>query len=222
MNKTDKAESEHVEIEMLLPWYVTGKLARVDIERVETYLDQHPDARERVKLLHAERNETLMLNQSENTSPATSPGQLFDQIVGAKQSGQSQLSQWIGSRLSSPFAGWLQWVRAAAMLLIIVQAGVIYMLARNASDEQFREATESPGPVLQGTSLLVQFAENASLTEITALLQDLNMTIVEGPKAGGLFKLQIGFNNLAPEERNKRMNALSARKDLVLFVSPTH
>jgi hypothetical protein len=108
------------------------------------------------------------------------------------------------------------------MLLIMIQAGAIYMLARNPSDGQYREATESSGPVSQGTLLLVQFAENASLTDITALLQDLNMTIVDGPKAGGLFKLRIGLNNLTPEERNKRMNSLSARKDLVLFVSPTH
>lgn len=222
MNKTDKAESVNDEIELLLPWYITGKLTRADIVRVETYLDQYPDARKRMKLLHAERDETIMLNRSGNTKPATSPNQLLNQIVGAKQRGKSQLLQWIDGRLRTPFGGWRHWAGAAAMLLIMIQAGAIYMLARNPSDGQYREATESSGPVSQGTFLLVQFAENASLTDITALLQDLNMTIVDGPKAGGLFKLRIGLNNLTPEERNKRMNSLSARKDLVLFVSPTH
>ena len=129
MNKTDKARSVNDEIELLLPWYITGKLTRADIVRVETYLDQYPDARKRMKLLHAERDETIMLNRSGNTKPATSPNQLLNQIVGAKQRGKSQLLQWIDGRLRTPFGGWRHWAGAAAMLLIMIQAGAIYMLA---------------------------------------------------------------------------------------------
>ena len=41
---------EREEIEALLPWFVTGKLAEAERVRVELYLAEHPDVARQVAL----------------------------------------------------------------------------------------------------------------------------------------------------------------------------
>ena len=51
MSGQDSREREREEIEMLLPWYVTGRLDRADRARVEGYLARHPDVAAQLDLV---------------------------------------------------------------------------------------------------------------------------------------------------------------------------
>jgi len=50
---------EREEIEALLPWFVTGKLAEAERVRVELYLAEHPDVARQVALAREESVETI-------------------------------------------------------------------------------------------------------------------------------------------------------------------
>src|SRR5262245_62093995 len=64
MSDTPLTDSEREEIEMLLPWYVTGKLDPSDHAKVEAYLAAHPDVARQLDLVRAERHETVAANEA--------------------------------------------------------------------------------------------------------------------------------------------------------------
>ncbi len=64
-------------------------------------------------------------------------------------------------------------------------------------------------------ALRVAFAEGASLAEVTALLQRIDASVIDGPGAIGLYTL--GFADQAALEAAEA--ALSARAELVIAVS---
>ena len=64
MSEQTTEEIEREEIEMLLPWYVTGKLDRTDAARVESYLARHPRLAAQLDLIRAERDETVLANEA--------------------------------------------------------------------------------------------------------------------------------------------------------------
>jgi hypothetical protein len=47
---------------------------------------------------------------------------------------------------------------------------------------------------------MVRFARQASAGEITKFLENYQATLVDGPKAGGLYRVKIAMTSLAKEE----------------------
>src|SRR5687768_14432843 len=64
MTNTPPADAEREEIEMLMPWYVTGKLDPSDRARVEAYLAAHPEVARQLDLARAERDEAVAANEA--------------------------------------------------------------------------------------------------------------------------------------------------------------
>ncbi|MEM6498405.1 MAG: hypothetical protein AAF709_16980, partial [Pseudomonadota bacterium] len=73
MTDTMEKFTEREEIEMLLPWYESGTLDPADFERVERYLEAHPEMRTQLELVGDERFETTIANEMLG---APSPGAL--------------------------------------------------------------------------------------------------------------------------------------------------
>jgi anti-sigma factor RsiW len=64
MSDDTAIQSKSEEIEMLLPWFVTGRLERADAERVEAYLACHPEMSRQLDLIREEMAETVGANET--------------------------------------------------------------------------------------------------------------------------------------------------------------
>jgi len=221
MNTSKDIMSGHDEIEMLLPWYVTGKLEPEDIARVDAYLATHADMQERLDLIGKERNETLHLNDIVTSKPSTMPEDFVAEVLAGRNDQAPGLWQRIWHLMTAPASGAVGWVGAAAALTIFAQGAAIFLLAQPEPVQGYREASGMSQGVAAGTFALVRFADTASASDITRLLTGLDMAITEGPWAGRLFKIRIGPAGLGKSERERLLAALSARPDLVTFVTET-
>ncbi|MEO9874348.1 MAG: hypothetical protein ABJM26_06340 [Anderseniella sp.] len=221
MNSSKDILSGHDEIEMLLPWYVTGKLEPEDIARVDAYLATHADMQERLDQIGKERNETLHLNEIAAAKPRTTPDEFVTEVIAGKEEQAPGLWCRFRHLMSAPASGAVGWVGAAAALTIFAQGAAIFLLAQPEPVQGYREASGVSQGVAAGTFVLVRFADTASATDIAGLLTDLDMAITEGPRAGRLFKVRIGPAGLGKSERERLLAALSGRPDLVKFVTET-
>ena len=74
--------AEREEIEMLLPWYVTGNISDDDRARVDSYLADHPEIGRQLELAREEMDETVALNESLGTMPAGALDSLRSRLLG--------------------------------------------------------------------------------------------------------------------------------------------
>lgn len=228
MTETMETFSEREEIEMLLPWYVSGKLDRADFERVEAYLSAHPEMRMQLDLIGDEQHQTITANE---TLGAPSPGAL-DRLRAAiaaetpepsmlAQAGQS-LWQELRSILSSPTPRAVQWAGAAAALVLIAQAGIIGSLITPASGPgtTFTTASGPQADAKTGTFVLVRFAPEATSAELAKLLASVKGQIVAGPKPGGLFEVKVSAEKLSNKDRDEIIAKLKSNSKIVTMVLP--
>ena len=118
-----------------------------------------------------------------------------------------------------PALGSRGWIGAAAAVVIVAQTTAIATLVVPRHSPTFTAASggrEAPGA---GTSAVVRFADGATTSAVTELLAGLGMTIVDGPRSGGLFTVRLGTRDMTEAERNRAIADLKARSDLVAFVT---
>src|SRR5690242_20278866 len=95
--KHDSARRD--EIEMMLPFYVTGQLDHAEANEVDDYLKHHPDVALQLDLIRAERESTA----ASNAIYASRPARSFDRV--ATMIGQT-------SARPARSAGWgLDWIK---------------------------------------------------------------------------------------------------------------
>ena len=116
----------------------------------------------------------------------------------------------------------------------MLQAGVI---ARLALDEQGAKSTETASaaapasfevasaPITRGleigTYALVRFAPEASMADVNKFLDARNAAIVDGPKAGGLYRVRVARGSLSRQELGRVVRELEAAKTIVSSAVPT-
>ncbi len=227
--------SEREDIEQLLPWYATGRLDVIDRARVEAFLARHPEMRQSLSLNLAERSETAFLNGPAEI-PSTEVVDRFMAQISPRRSetvrpvlrsraplGLDGLLARLRDEFFGPFLGmgFAAWGTAAAALIILIQAAVIFALVNKEPSQGYEIARGAADAVVEGRLVLVRFTKTASLTSVADTLSKLNMSIVSGPKAGGLFTLRIGPDSMSEAERDRLIDMLSKQKDLIAFVTAT-
>jgi len=220
-NKSDDRPDDTDDVALLLPWYATGRLSEADRRRVELHLQEHPEERAHLAAIEEELAETERLNRA-----LPGPSGMDDILAGIRseenrrpvartESGithlLAKLGEWLAD-LAPPVRGA---AIAALLVLLAVQAGTIGALLRSPQEPEFHTAA---GDTLTAArpSLLVMFAPDASAAEITALLETIEVRIVDGPRAGGIYGLALA----AEADSEAALAALQARSDLVAFVAP--
>ncbi len=68
--------------------------------------------------------------------------------------------------------------------------------------------------------MLVSFAPEAKAGAIADLLKSVNASIVEGPRASGLYRVRIGDKALPKAEAERIIARLQAARDVVALVAP--
>ena len=215
-------EFDTAHIEQLLPWYVTGKLDAGERADVENALKRFPELRAQLDLIRAEMADTVKLNEA-MAMPRADATERFMGLVQkdmqrsapARPAPFKGLLEWLASQLAGP----PRWAVAAAVLAIVVQAALIGGLVVERQGSGFH--TAGGGETLsEGTLVLARFSDGVTLAVLTERLAALDIAIVDGPKAGGLFTLRIGEDDMPVSERDRKIAALKANADFVVFVGP--
>ena len=223
-----KNPSPGEEIEMLLPWYVTGKISDDDRARVDRYLADHPEVQSQLALVREEIEETGAMAEALGSPRAGALDKLLADIEAldgpaiARAEAPSlaeRLSAWLPS-FESPA---MQFAGIAAAIVIVAQAIVIGTLVGggNGGGAQYETATGSETVVRPGTRLLVAFEPGATAEAITALLDEKNAAIVSGPKGSGLFEIRISEQQLDDAAIDLAIADFKARSGVVRFVAKT-
>lgn len=219
--------SENDEIELLLPWYVTGKISADDKERVETYLAANPHAAEQLTLIQEDLDATTATNEALGTVRAGALDNLLSQIE--KQDGmaiararQSGILQRIASLFPSFDRPAMRLVGAALSVLVILQGiSIGVLISSGEPDIGFETATGPAQTDIDGTRLLISFSETATANEVSELLLDVGASIVDGPRGAGIFEIQISNEIMDDEEIQLVITELREHKNIIAFVART-
>jgi hypothetical protein len=211
------------EVEMMLPFYVTGQLDHAEANEIDDYLKHHPDVAHQLDLIRAERESTSAANAIYASRPARS----FDRVAAmigktparpARPAGSPL--DWVKRLFAMPSSSAFGFVGAAAAIVILLQAVAIGTLVVTHYPDIFRTAG-GPGTVDGGTTVVVRFADDASAAAIADALSALGVKIIDGPRGGKLFTVRIGPKTMSEGERTRLIAALRARNDVIAFVTQT-
>jgi anti-sigma factor RsiW len=223
MSEPSRRDIEREEMEMLLPWYVTGRLDAADLAKMEAYLAAHPEVARQLDLARTERDETVAANEALGLPSAGATARLMASLPAARPGWAAMRAlrgglQQVGDLLAAPTANAVRWAALAAAVLIAVQGiAIVSLLNERAGTYQ----TASGGQSGDGIALLVTFADDAKATAISQLLTDLDGSIVDGPKAGGVYKIRLRTEDRSTAGREALMRRLAERRDIVRAVLPS-
>src|SRR5215216_520819 len=230
--KTASKTPERDDIEALLPWHAAGTLSRRDTQRVEQALERDPALKRQYALVREELGETIHLNETLGAPSARAMEKLLAGIE--KESGPARrrrpafsLSAWIAEKLSALSPRTLTWATAAAAMVIVVQAGLLGSLYIGEEAPGYRGVDIGTGtpksPVTDptvGTYAFVGFVPSASSGDITNFLAANNMAVVDGPRAGGLYRVRIAPAPLNKDAVNTLTSRLRENRTIVSMVLP--
>jgi len=218
------AAAEREEIEMLLPWYVSGRLDAGDRARVESYLARDAGLHHQLDLIRAERQETIGANEALPTASAGALDRMMASLPQrrpnlAQRFASSTIYQTVADFFAAPTVRGVRFAAVAAALLLLVQGAVITtLLVRGEGGGTYQTASGQSDD--KGVSALVVFTEDARLPAISRLLADLDATIVDGPKPGGVYKVRIRTSDRSDAARAALLRRLAEQRDVVRSVLP--
>jgi hypothetical protein len=221
--------TEREEIELLLPWYATGKLNSADAERVGNYLDTHPELASQIELIREELDGTIVVNEALGTPSAGALDRLVARIEAqygpqSQNIGQNALMAWFSGLAAAFQAPAVRYAGIAAAVLIAVQA-VVIGTQLTGGGSQFETASAPPEAVIAGktgvtgTRFLIAFEPDAKAGDITKLLEDINATIISGPRGQGLYEVYVPKADLAPGKADQLVAQLAKRKTIIRFIT---
>jgi anti-sigma factor RsiW len=229
MNATANDAPEREQIEELLPWHAAGTLSRRDAQRVEQALEKDAALARRFAMVREEMSETIHLNETLGAPSSRAMERLLSGIEAesgpARQTRRSfSLSAWISDQLSALSPRTLAWSAMAAVLAIALQAGLLASIySGKLGTPSYETASLSPdrGAGAGGSFVLVSFAPQATVSEITNVLKTNGLTVVEGPRGDGFYKVQPIATGAPKEDASQVAARLSKGNPVVLFAAPS-
>lgn len=221
MSGIDEHLSEREEIEMLLPWYVTGKLDAADTARVEAYLAREPDMRRQLALIAEEQGATIAGNEAIRPRLAS-----FETLLQQTATPASAAKSWFAGLVDAvkglfeaPTPGAVRWAAAAAAVIIGLQAATLgALLTRDGGGYQ---TASRPGIETQLAPVaMVAFTDDASVGAIALMLYDHHLRLVDGPLPGGFYSVRFA-DQPSSDEQQRRLTSVVNRKDIVRAVLPS-
>ncbi|WP_338823951.1 hypothetical protein [Bradyrhizobium septentrionale] len=202
------------DVEMLLPWHAAGTLNARDARRVEDALASDPELARQYAVIREEYAETIGLNESLGAPSARAMQKLFA-AIDAEPERKPSMGARMSSGVSEFFAKLsprtLAWSSSLGAVVVLLQAGVIgavLMRDQPASNQTASldvaersapaSASSAAAPITRDlgagvaaapTRLLVRFAPDARIADISTLLENYQASIVDGK--GGMFRLQF-------------------------------
>ena len=226
-------KASHEEVALLLPWYLNGTLEPKEHREVESHLAVCSECRlemEGLKMIQSaivESNETISV-------PALELDSVMDRIEAyeanyeAKRKPSLGISWWrkIQELIPSISLPSLSPVPVAAAALIIIQFAVIAGLVGKFYFEKpsIFKVLSGPEEAIQssGSRILVAFQEGASEKEIRETLLQIGGKIVDGPKAQGLYVVEISMAPKSEKSLDKVLEELRAKTGVIKLAEPAY
>jgi hypothetical protein len=217
-------EREPNEIEALLPWHAAGTLSRDDAERVEAALAGDYELARRYALVREEFAETIRLNEALG-APSPRPLERLmaridaEAVGGLTRRGSVAVGRWLEGLLLRLAPRTLAWSAAAAAIVILVQAGFLAALFVGSQGHSYRTASvEQVGT--PGSYALVGFVPQASAEDVTKFLETYKASLVDGPRAGGLYRIRIGEGALSRDRLADIVGRMQQESAVIRFAAP--
>jgi len=221
MSEQSVEEVEREEVEMLLPWYATGRLDRADMARVESYLARHPQLTRQLDLVRAEQEQTVATNEALGSPPAGAIDRLMASLPAARHAhapwrAGTRLFEAVAEFFAAPTAGGLRWAAAAAVALVAIQAAAIATLLLSDRGGTYQVASGQRAG--DGISALVVFTDDAKASAISKLLAEFDANIVDGPKPGGVYTIRLRMEDRSQAAQAALLRRLAERQEIVRSV----
>ncbi len=197
----DNVPSE--EIQALLPWYATGTLDKRDRRRVDKALQQDPALARQLDLVREELAETIHLNETLPVPSSRVANRLIAAIeaeVPASSKRRFGAAVWLGEFFAGLSPRAVAVTASFATLVIALQGAVLVDIFTKPGAVPPQGAPQAPvyrglgAP--SGSFAMVRFARQASAGEITNFLQNYQAAVVDGPTAGGLYRVRVAMTSL--------------------------
>jgi|SRR5262245_3986420 len=226
MTTTVEATPERHEIEVLLPWHAAGRLDRRDALRVEAALEADPGLALQYALVREELAETIRLNEMLGAPSGRAMARLFARIEAEGppvRQRSRRIAAWFSEQMSRLSPRALAWSAGAAVLAIVLQAGLIAGLWMQDSEVGKWRTVLVPGPVdaVGAAYALISFTPQATVGDITKLLEAHKVAVVDGPRAGGMYKVRVGAPGLSRDELVRIVKRLQDESRIIRFAAPT-
>ncbi|WOJ91633.1 hypothetical protein RZS28_19425 (plasmid) [Methylocapsa polymorpha] len=225
---TDGDQVSLEQLETLLPWYASGKLAPEDVLQIEQALASVPELRRRFELILEERDAAVILNESLGAPSLQAIEKLFARLDTATTKApineHKAVQSWLAARFSAQRPPWLVWMGMAAAVVAIVEAGLLAIMFLGVAEKGTTYWTVSVAKKTteqDSAFLLIAFMPDATAAQIRHFLETHNASIVEGPIAGDIFRIRVGDKALAPKELGAIIAFLRNEGTIVRFVAPT-
>jgi hypothetical protein len=212
-------------VEQLLPWHAVGSLSPQESERVQAALDHDDELVREFATVREEFVATIHLNEALDVPSLRLMARLRAGIeaegVSRKERRRSQgIENWLAGRLSRLSARTLAWSALAVTLAVALEAtATIHLVQRGGSGDHRIVSSPRAGEPAAGTFALIRFAPSASAAEIADLLGAHQISIVDGPRAEGLYKVRAA--GLAKEEFAQALSRIRTESAVVRLVVPT-
>lgn len=230
MTEHTTPSSEREEIEMLVPFYVTGRISADDSKRVDAYLKRNPDFAEHIELVRDERAVTVSANEALGFPSARSTDKIFETIAQETQTAPSRRVQdnsssiWaaIGRFFAAPTPSAVRFVAIAAAAVVLVQTAFLgTLLMRQPAPDGYQTASGPSNTAMRGTVALVAFQDGASVSDISRALANEGASIVEGPIEGGMYKIKFIHGSDGEAGAQSRFDALKSQTAIVKSLLPS-
>ncbi|WP_454630229.1 hypothetical protein [Bradyrhizobium cenepequi] len=234
-----KMLEEPSDVELLLPWHAAGTLNARDARRVEEALASEPELARQYAVICEEYAETICLNESLGAPSMRAMQKLFAEIDHEPvrtPSASVSLSMRISQFFASLSPRTLAWSAVTGAIVLLLQAGVIgAVLMMKSQDSSFQTASltmeqRSAAPELRSAApitrdlgaasaprALVRFAPDARISDITALLDNYQASIIGGAREG-MFRVQFGNSAMSKNDVAALLGRLQKEKIVGLAV----
>jgi hypothetical protein len=223
-------ENERRDIEALLPWHAAGTLSRRDAQRVEAALEHDQDLARQFALVREELGETIHLNETLGAPSARAMERL---LAGIEAEGATtrkrrsfDLAAFVAERLALFTPRTLAWSATAAVLAIVLQAGLLaglYVGDRGGETSPSYQTASAPTRsfTAAGSYALIGFVPQASAADVTKFLEAHQLSVVDGPRSGGLYRIRVSATALPKADLDGIVKQMQADSKIVRFVAAT-
>lgn len=198
-------DDPHRDIEMLLPWYASGRLDGEDIARVEAHLETCAQCRAAV-----EQEGRMKAAVADLSFPVDLGWQKLQARIAPDQRHRSDMADTARPRWRAPTwpVGLAAFAGAQTTLLIL--ALLLFRPVAPQPDYHMLGA----GGVRTGGNMLVMFRPDTSEQDLRAILVRVQARLVDGPTAAGAYVVET-----PPERRDAALASLRSQP-LILLAQP--
>lgn len=200
---TRPSDAEHTGIEILLPWYVTGRLDEADAARVDAHLPECAQCRLLLVEEHrlCEAIATLPIGQKK-----VAPNGLTQRVApipAPRHRNRPSRTKTDGKARWYQTAKWLVAAQAAVLLLAIV------VIRPDTQTGGYRGL--GAAPAVSTGNVIAIFRPNATVQELSQVLKAADATIVDGPTGANAYILRV-----PGADRARRLAVLRGQPDVVV------